>query len=37
MHRECFSIADDNDSLQDGFMPYEGERPTVPTGTDQET
>jgi len=27
MHRECYSYADNNDALVDGFTPYEGERP----------
>jgi len=31
MHRECYSSASDNHELEDGFMPYEHERPTGAT------
>jgi hypothetical protein len=27
MHNECYSAADDNDELSEGFSPYEHERP----------
>ena len=26
MHAECYSVSDDNDELEDGFMPYEHAR-----------
>ena len=32
MHYECYEIAAENNLLNDGFMPYEGERPQVSDG-----
>jgi len=30
MHEECYEVSKKDDSLQDGFMPYDNERPTKP-------
>ena len=29
MHSDCLEYADENDALQDGFAPYEHERPAL--------
>lgn len=32
MHRECYTDADDSEELEEGFMPYEHERPVGASG-----